>query len=302
MSEVLDCLVIGGGPAGLTAAIYLGRFRRRVLVVDGGWSRAKWISHSHNLPGFPGGLNGTVLLERMREQAWLYGAVLQDGYVEAVVHAGTGLFTGVIGAVTLDVRTIILATGVVENKPPLSHLADAVQRGLIRICPICDGYESIDKTVAVIGNSEHAAAEALFLRTYTDRLTLLMAGDVASLSLATAERLAKASIAIVHIGTGSVRLDDDGLTAISTTNGQPLRFEVAYSAFGITPQTMLARSLGARVDADERLEVNAHQETSVEGLFAAGDLVKGLNQISVASGEAAVAATAVHNRLPNISA
>jgi thioredoxin reductase (NADPH) len=289
-------------PSRAAAAIYLGRFRRRVAVVDAGWSRAKWISSSHNLPGFPGGLDGTVLLERMREQAWLYGATQQEGYVDALIRAETGVFTAVVGSVLTDARTIILATGVVENKPPLPHLADAVKRGLIRTCPICDGYESIDKTVAVIGNGEHAAAEALFLRTYTDRLTLLMAGGMTTLSTETARRLAEAAISVTTIRGGSVRVQGDGLTAISSADGQLLRFDVAYSAFGITPQTVLALSLGARLDTDGRLEVNAHQETSVEGLFAAGDLVKGLNLISVADGEAAVAATAVHNSLPKVPA
>jgi thioredoxin reductase (NADPH) len=177
-----------------------------------------------------------------------------------------------------------------------------VKRGLIRTCPICDGYENIDKSVAVIGNSEHAAAEALFLRTYTDRLTLLMAGDAASLSEKTTARLDEAGISVTAIGSELVKVEGDGVTAISVTDGQTLRFDVAYSAFGTTPQSALARSLGARLDADGRLEVDAHQETSVQGLFAAGDLVKGLNQISVADGEAAVAATAVHNRLPKIPA
>ena len=93
MSEVMDCLIIGGGPAGLTAAIYLGRFRRRVVVVDGGGSRAAWIDKSHNLPGFPGGMNGPALLDRMREQARLYGAALREGHVDALLRAGSGLFT-----------------------------------------------------------------------------------------------------------------------------------------------------------------------------------------------------------------
>jgi thioredoxin reductase (NADPH) len=297
MSEVLDCLIIGGGPAGLTAAIYLGRFRRRVTVVDGGESRAAWIAKSHNLPGFPGGMNGLALLERMREQARIYGAVIQDGHVDALVRESNGRFAATVDGATLDARTVILAAGVAEIGPPLPDLVDAVKEGVIRICPICDGYECIGKTVGVIGPAEHAAAEALFLRTYTDRLTVVAADEATHLSPDTARRLAEADIPVVALGPGALRAESDGVTVILATEGRTLHFDVAYSAFGTTPRTPLARRLGARLAPDARVEVDAHQQTSVEGLFAAGDLVKGLNQISVAYGEAAVAATAVHNRL-----
>ena len=90
MRDTLDCLVIGGGPAGLTAALYLARFRRRVLVVDKGWSRTEWITKSHNVPGFPDGLCGSVLLENLRAQARLYGAVVETGVVDALLRDGMG--------------------------------------------------------------------------------------------------------------------------------------------------------------------------------------------------------------------
>ena len=86
MIDDLDCLVIGGGPAGLTAAIYLGRFQRRVLVVDKGWSRAEWIAKSHNLPGFPDGIAGPALLENLRVQTRLYGAILEAGVVDSLLR------------------------------------------------------------------------------------------------------------------------------------------------------------------------------------------------------------------------
>jgi len=303
MSDMLDCLVIGGGPAGLTAAIYLGRFRRRVLVVDKGWSRAEWITRSHNLPGFPEGIAGPVLLGNLRTQARLYGALIETGVVDDLLRDAGGVFTARMGSSTVTARTVILATGVVENKPPVQHVADAVKKGLIRTCPICDGYESIGKCVAVLGNGEHAAGEALFLRTYTDRLSLLLlATDTTALSQKTYSALQAAGIAVAHVVVGSVGLDNDGVTVLSAEDGKTHRFDIIYSAFGTTSQTMLSTALGARIDSASRLFVDGHQATSVDGLFAAGDLVRGLNQISVAEGEAAIAATKVHNRLPKIFA
>lgn len=301
MTTALDCLVIGGGPAGLTAAIYLGRFRRNVLLVDKGWSRAEWITLSHNLPGFPDGIPGPVLLENLRRQARRYGAILETGIVESLERNPDGSFTAARAGSSLVARTVILAAGVVENKPPLPHVADAVKKGLIRTCPICDGYESIGRRIAVLGNGEHAAAEGIFLRTYSDHVTLLLSvADAASLSEETRSKLRNADIDISHVAVGAVTLDADRITALSVEDGRTHRFDAVYSAFGIAPQTMLAKKTGARVDDADRLFVNEHQETSISGLFAAGDLVRGLNQISVAEGEAAIAATAIHNRLPKV--
>jgi thioredoxin reductase (NADPH) len=303
MSDMLDCLVIGGGPAGLTAAIYLGRFRRHVLVVDKGWSRAEWITRSHNLPGFPEGIAGPVLLGSLRAQARLYGAIIETGIVDTLYLDDKDVFTAKVGLSSLTARTVILAAGVVENKPPVPHVADAVKRGLIRTCPICDGFESIGKTVAVLGNGEHAAGEALYLRTYTDKLSLLlMANDTAALSKGTLHALQAAAINVSHVVIGSVSLGEDGVTALCVEDGRIHKFDLIYSAFGTTPQTMLSTVLGAQTDGAHRLIVDEHQATSVNGLFAAGDLVRGLNQISVADGEAAIASTAVHNFLPKVFA
>lgn len=302
MTGPLDCLVIGGGPAGLTAAIYLGRFRRSVLVIDKGWSRAKWITRSHNLPGFPGGISGPDLLAKMRDQARGYGATLEHGTIESLDRALDGLFTARMEGSTLTARTVILASGVVENNPPIEHVAEAVKSGLVRTCPICDGYEAIDKTIAVLGHGEHAAAEALFLRTFSATVTLLLLADGDALLPETRSKLNDARIDICPIIVGSIALDANGVTAVGVGNGKTHRFDVVYSAFGTVAQTMLAANCGAKVDDAGRLLADEHQETSIPGLFAAGDLVRGLNQISVADGEAAIAATAIHNRLDKVFA
>lgn len=295
----VDCLVIGGGPAGLTAAIYLGRFRRSVTVIDKGWSRAEWITLSHNLPGFRLGVSGPAYLDDARSQARQYGAQLHSGVVETLEIDAGGAFQARTASGTIMAATVLLATGVVETKPPLDHVADAVKRGVIRTCPICDGYESIGKAIAVLGTGDHAAAEALFLRTYTNQLTLLLGLDDANtLSSDKRSALQAAGIVVRHVTIGAVTLQENGLTAITVEDGQVHHFDKVYSAFGVVSQTQLARSLNAKLDADQRLFVSEHQETSVSGLYAAGDLVRGLNQICVASGEAAIAATAIHNRLP----
>ncbi len=296
-AAAVDCLVIGGGPAGLTAAIYLGRFRRSVTVIDKGWSRAEWITLSHNIPAFSHGISGPDYLEAARAQARLYGAQLQRGVIETLEIEADGMFRAQLSGQTIHAATVLLATGVVETNPPLEHVAEAVKRGVIRTCPICDGYESIGKAIAVLGAGDHAASEALFLRTYTDQLTLLLGvGD--SLSPDKVQALDTAGIPVRHVTVGSVTLEEDGLTAVTVEDGQIHHFDKVYSAFGVVAQTQLAQSLKAKRDAQNRLFVSEHMETSVAGLYAAGDLVRGLNQISVAGGEAAIAATAIHNRLP----
>ena len=301
MEAPLDCLIVGGGPAGLTAATYLGRFRRSVTIIDKGWSRAEWITRAHNVPGFPNGIAGPALLALMRTQASLYGTRIRHDTVTALARAADGLFTASLADENIEARTVLLASGVVENKPPLSHFADAVKRGLIRTCPICDGYEATSKRIAVIGSGEHAASEALFLRTYTaDVSLLLMAGDPASLCQQTRDKLQAAAIPLTHVVGGSVDAGAGGLTEISVEDGSQQRFELVYTAFGTTAQSMLATGLGARVDDAGRLFVTEHQQTSIPGLYAAGDVVRGLNQISVADGEAAIAATAIHNYLPRV--
>jgi thioredoxin reductase (NADPH) len=301
MDTSVDCLIIGGGPAGLTAAVYLARFRRRVVLIDGGWSRAEWITLSHNIAGFPEGIAGPEYRDRLRQQAQVYGCTPDKGYVHSLRSRDEGGFLADMEGRTISTQTVILATGVVENKPPVPHLADAVKRGLIRTCPICDGYESMGKHIAVLGNGPHAAAEALFLRTYSSKVGLLLVADVA-LPSSTHDALARAGIDVLHIGAGAIEMEEYGVAAFCAADGQSHSFDVVYTAFGTTSQTKLARSLGAQMDDAGRLFVSEHQETSVRGLYAAGDLVRGLNQISVANGEAAIAATAVHNLLPMVPA
>ena len=192
------------------------------------------------------------------------------------------------------VRAVLLATGVIDHHPDLPGVERAIERSLVRICPICDGYEAIDKAVAVIGDDDKGVGEAAFLRTYSDRVTLIHIGSPEAL-IATDE-LERMGIELIRAPIDNVRLEGDCVTALSW-GGTFRAFDLVYSALGTSPNVELAQALGARRDDDRRLTVDAHQMTSVDGLYAAGDVVRGLNQIAVATAEAAVAATAIHNAL-----
>lgn len=299
MDDKLDCLIVGGGPAGLTAALYLARFRRRFVLFDAGASRADWIPLSHNHAGFPDGIAGPELRRRMRAQAERYGADMRPGDVSRLERTGDG-FRATVGGTAHEARFVLLATGVIDEEPKLPNLYDAVRRGLIRHCPICDAYEVIDRKVAVIGHGTGGLGEAAFLRHYTADLTLLTLGAPMDPDLDDYRRMAEKGLKLVEQPVAEVIIEQDRIARLRLADGRMLSFDTIYSALGCAPRNDLARALGARLDEDGRLLVDDHQESSVRGCFAAGDIVRGLNQISVAMGQAAVAATSIHNRLREI--
>lgn len=297
MNDPLDALVIGAGPAGLTAAIYLGRFRRRFLVLESNESRAAWIAKSHNLPGFPDGIGGEELLARLRAQAARYGAPIRRGFVGGLERQD-GLFVAVLNTgETLAARKVVLATGVIDNEPKLDAFREGVRGGLIRVCPICDGYEASGAAIAVIGDSEKGAREALFLKTYSDRVVLVHVGAPGALPAADRRTVEAAGLEVIESLIEDVLIEGGRISALDLGKGTTRRFDLVYSALGTTPRGGLAERLGADTDPGGCLRVDPHQETSVQGLYAAGDLVRGLNQIAVAEAEAAIAATDIHNRL-----
>ncbi len=289
-----DAVIVGAGPAGLTAAIYLGRFRRPALVLDSGESRLGWIPISHNHPGFPGGVAGAALLSRMKRQAEAFGATIAGATVRSISREGEAFALDLDEGVATG-RFVILATGVEDRAPPFPDLFEAVQRGLIRMCPICDAYEAIDKAIAVIGAGEHGVREALFLRRYSDRVTLLLPGG-SSLDEKGRSALGEAGVPVIEVEMAQITVDGARVVA-----GGKAAFDTAYLAFGLTTRTRLATDMGAKVNDAGCLIIDAHQHTTVDGLYAAGDVVRGLNQISIAQAEGAIAATDIHNRLLALS-
>ncbi|MGH1588831.1 NAD(P)/FAD-dependent oxidoreductase [Methylobacterium phyllosphaerae] len=301
MDEPLDCVIIGGGPAGLTAALYLARFERRFLIVDAGDSRASYIPTSHNMPVFADGISGREIVSRQREHIARYGAQVVTGTVTALSKV-EGEFAARFKAESgpgreVRARRVLIATGADDVEPDLPDLPDAIRQGLVRYCPICDGYEARGKRIAVIGHGDKGLGEAVFVaRTYSRDVTLLTLGQGMELDAGKRERVGKHGIKVVHAPVTDLGVEDGRITVLRTEGGEEHRFEVLYSALGLKLRSDLALGLGARHDGTGALVVDEHNRTTVPGLYAAGGVVRGLDQVVVAMGHGAVAATDIHNR------
>jgi thioredoxin reductase (NADPH) len=297
---LLDCVILGGGPAGLTAALYLARFNRSFILIDGGDSRAAWIPESHNIPLFSQGIAGSEILRRQRAHAEEYGARIVEGTATELAKTARGFALALRpkadGPTEIEARFAILATGVSDISPPIPDVERAVERGLIRYCPICDGYEARGKKVGVIGIGSKCLGEAAYIaRTYSDDVSILSFHKPLSLNGEERERLEWHGI---HLIEEPVSLLDckGGKIVASGVGGLGYTFDVMYSALGVHYRSALAKALGTAANEAGALVIGAHSETSTPGLYAVGDVTEGLNQIVVGMGQAAKAATHIHNQ------
>ena len=294
-SRLLDCLLVGAGPAGLTAATYLARYRREIAVVDAGRSRARWIPTSHNCPGFPFGVGGDELLGKLRTQAEQHGVRIAQARVESLERDEQGFVAAAADGRRWRARHVILACGVIDRLPDVPGIEEAIATGAVRLCAVCDGYEARDERIGVYGPADDAVGHACFLRTFSRKVDVVPATDAEP----SAERAAAARAAGVGLlpRPAALRIDRGRSVAI-LPGGDEAAFDTLYPTLGSDAQTKLALALGARCDDNAELVTDREQQTSVDGLYAIGDMVSALNQISVAVGHAAIAATAVHQRLP----
>jgi len=303
--HVHDTLIIGGGPGGLTAAMYLRRFTRDVALVDKGNSRLRLIPVSHNYPGFPEGVPGTALLGRLTAQLERYGGAILPGEI-LDLRIEDGLFVadylpegGPADAVTqLRAHTALLATGVADVGLPVELWREAIAFGSLRLCPVCDGFDVIDKRIAVATSETNPVGHALFMRTFSADVTLFERGPASMLDAAQRRQLDAAGVRLVESPLLSMTLDASMKPVLHTADGASYDADVFYPMLGEHARSDLAAALGAETAQCAELVVDAHGATSVPGLYAIGDVTVGLNQIAVATGQAARAATHIHNRLP----
>jgi len=299
MDEPLDCLVIGGGAAGLTAAVYLGRYKRRAVVLDDGGSRLQRIPRTRNVPGFPDGIEGPELLQRMRTHAAKYGVPTVRTRVERLQALPEGGFAAESPDGRWQARFVLICTGARDVEPDIDGIHEAMQAGQVRYCPICDGFETQGQRVAVLGRAGHGLRESLFIANWGNEVTWLAMATHEEVDAADLARLRAAGVRIAESPPHCIECGVDGMgVRVELQSGQVLAFDTLYPALGLMHACELATALGARARPDGQLEVDSHQQTSVDGLYVAGDVAVDLNQISVAAGHAAIASTAIHNRLP----
>jgi thioredoxin reductase (NADPH) len=264
------------------------------LVLEDDDARARWIPTSHNIPGFAAGIGGAQLLATMRTQAIQYGTEIRCARVSSVTLQD-GLFAlATTSGEPIRTRYLLLATGIKDHLPALPGATEAVMRSLLRFCPICDAFEAIDRRIAVIGDGAAGEREAQFLRTYSAHVTLIHLGG--SGFVPHRQELEAKGIEWIAAELSDLKVDQNRIS-LCQIGKNDRDFDVAYLALGCSPQHQLAKDLNAACDENGTLIVTAHQETSVPHLYAAGDLVRGLNQVIVAAAEGAIAATDIHNSL-----
>jgi thioredoxin reductase len=303
LTTTLDCIVIGAGPAGLSASLFLSRYRRRVLTFHNSSPRNLYSHGVHGLIGHDGILP-TELLARARDEVASYGGIIIEACVTGVERLDDGNFRvtasgGSSEARSFDARRLLLATGlkdVIPNCPGFREFYGAS----VHHCPDCDGFEVTGKRVAVMGRGKETVGFTLGLLTWTDKLTLITNGVEDELDDELRAKLARFDIPITHQQIFALEGDvkQCKLERVRFTDGDALECDALFFNLGTYPSTDFHLALGCRLDEECGLiEVDDEQQTSVEGVYAAGDITPRSQLAVVAAAEGAMAAIHIHKSL-----
>lgn len=294
MNDTYEALVIGGGPAGLSAALYLARYNRRTALFDAGQGRSTWHQINHNYLGFPGGVPASKLRLLGREQLREYEHVIcLDHKIDDLARDADGFVArGQAGEWRAPV--VVICTGVVDHYPHFAGWDEYVGRSMFW-CITCDGYACRDQRVIVAGNSDDAASETLQLTRFTDKLTLIANSHDWRVSPKFERRLERAGIPIIRDRIESVSGNDGFCEELMMTGGERIEFDRIFVVQGATPQSELAQALGVATSDAGYITVDTEQKTNVPGVYAAGDVTRlHSQQISTAVHEGGQAASAAN--------
>ncbi|MFC5970539.1 NAD(P)/FAD-dependent oxidoreductase [Halomarina salina] len=295
MTDEYQVTVIGGGPAGLTTALYTTRLGHDTAVVNRGGGRAAMMLDTHNVIGVTEDVSGNEFLQTAVEQIQGYGAEYVRDTVSDVERTDDGRFRVTGGDVDIVTDHVVLATGFndVRPEPPLPRTG----RGL-HWCLHCDAYMFVDQPVFVMGTGDAAATVAMIMLNFTDEVDLLTRGDDPEWSEDTQTQLDAHPVDVIHEDIDAIEKGDDGwLEAFVFEDGTRREYRGGFPMYGSDYNSDLADQLGVETNDDGTVAVDDHGRTSVEGVSAVGDLTPGHNQIPVAMGEGAKAGIGIHYRL-----
>ena len=291
---MLDVVVIGGGPAGLSAALMLGRCRRRVIVCDDSHPRN---AAARALHGYltRDGIPPLQLLQLGREELRPYGVELRRVTVTDIVRASHGFDVQLDTGERLPARAVLVATGVRDHLPEIAGLEECYGISAHH-CPYCDGWEARDRAIAVIGHGAGGAALALSLRTWSDRVALCTNGR-ARISGAHRAKLAAHRVRVVEGPLARVDHHDGSVRALVLQAGESVPCDVVFFAGRQTPQSDIPKRLGCELTRKGTVKTDRLGHTCVPGLYVVGDASRDVQFAIVAAAEGAKAAVAINKSL-----
>jgi len=294
-STTYDAIIIGGGPAGLTCAIFLGRYRRRVLLVDSGKPRNY---ASRGIHGFLGqhGIPPGELLTRGRAEAVAAGVEICECTAKTVCRNGD-LFDVETTAGTMHARRVVLAYGVRDQLPDIPHIEDFYGASVYH-CPDCDGYEVSGKPVGVIGWGKRVVGLSLKLLQWTDDLTIFFHGRPRDFTNEETSKLLAEQINVKDERVISLVGDDGIVRGAVLETGERVDLDAMFFSCGVERSCILAENLGCEVFAEApNLVVDEYKQTTIEGVYAVGDLVPGSQLAITSAADGAIAAIAINKSL-----
>lgn len=297
MESRFDIGIVGGGPAGLSAAIWSARYLHSVVLIDNGDPR-NWETRGINCYlGLPG-IRPDELRARGRDEARHYNAVLVDDFVVTGERTDDdGFVLTLQSGARYAARRVLLAIGLKDVWPDIPGL-DRVYGSTAHVCPDCDGYESRGKKTIVIGRGRKAVGMALNLRTWTSEIIICTNGHAPELD--DAEYCAKLDAHNIPVLTErivNVGASEGMVHCLRLSNGMELDAEKIFFAIGQYPADDIGAELGCERDAGGHIIVDDHYHTSVRNVFAAGDIVPGSQLAIAAAADGAIAALAIHKSL-----
>lgn len=293
--SVAEVIVVGGGIAGLSAAIYLGRAEREVLVIDSGKSMARWEPHVENYLGFPEGIAGDELLERGRQQARASGArFAQDEIVKGAAKDDRFVLRG--ASTSYEARRLLLATGAFHIPPEIEGVPDCLGRSMF-FCKDCDALRVRGKRIVVYGRTNEAVEYALAMFFYSPSVVVVTGGRKPRWDKPHAEWLKEYGVPVYSKRVTGVGRDGCQLKSLAFGRGLEVEVDALFSTRGDIYLNRLARGLGVALDEDGQIRVDNDMRTSVPGVYAAGCVTQANCQLIIAAGQGATAAQAINRDL-----